>query len=210
MIFGGGVMARGKEEKGTKGHKRAQIKANIRRSKVVDGVIEGKTQEQIARELSMSRTRVSRIVGEPDFQDRINARLEEAANLKPAEIVGTLVSQMRADITDLLPDDGGIVTDIRKKKLGHLVKKIKVMRKVDPLLEQPFELVELEVHSQQAAATQLSKMKGLNQADGANERDLEYWRKVVDDLAKEYSITVEEVRSVLISENPRLATVLIQ
>jgi hypothetical protein len=68
----------------------------------------------------------------------------------------------------------------------------------------------LEVHSQQAAATQLSKMKGLNQADGANERDLEYWRKVVDDLAKEYSITVEEVRSVLISENPRLATVLIQ
>ena len=63
----------------------------------------------------------------PHIQTRILERIAETASLTPAEVVGILTSQMRADITDLFDENDSIdLAAIREKKLGRLIKSITV------------------------------------------------------------------------------------
>jgi hypothetical protein len=115
------------------------------------------------------RVTASRMLTNANIQERIRARLDES-KVTSDEVISTLGSQMRADMTNFLPDDGGIISQIRQKGLGHLVKKIKVRREIEPGTLKPFEVVELELHNQQTAAIQL-KIMGLETLPKSNPFD---------------------------------------
>jgi hypothetical protein len=151
--------------------KSPQIKANVRRAKVQEGVIAGKTDEQIAAEIGTSRSRVTKIKQEPEFHQRIRERVEAAADVTDQEVIGVLAQQMRGAITDVLPDDGGIISDIKRAGLGHLIKKIKVRREIEPGTLKRFEMVEVEIHSSQSAAAHLAKIMGLETLPKSNPFD---------------------------------------
>jgi hypothetical protein len=190
--------------------KSRQKKVSVTAKKVEDAVIAGKKEKQIATELGMSRGGVAKIKSKPEFQERINARVAAASDVTDKEIIGTLTEQMRGAITDVLPDDGGIISQIKKKKLGHLVKKIKVKREIEPGTLKQFELVEIEIHSSQTAAVHLAKIKGIEQQPRTNDADVEKWRKIALDISKKHKRPLEEVNQEIIAQKPELATLLIQ
>jgi hypothetical protein len=194
-------------------HKTTQNKAYVRRKKVEDGVIKGKSEKEIAAELGMSRDRVAQIKAEPEFQERIKARVEAAASLTDKEVIGTLAAQMRADITDLFTDENSFdIGQIKEKKLGHLIRKIKVRREYDGHGEErePVDIIELELHNPQAAAIQLCKVLGIEKQPAVNDSDAAKWQSIADSIAKKYKKPVEEVKRDLVARKPELATYLIQ
>ena len=98
----------------------------------------------------------------PEISRRIQQRIAEATNLTSSEIIGTLASHMRVDITDFLDERGSVDID-RIREQGHLVKRLKVRRTYqgkgkDKLLT---ETVEIELHDAQAAAFKLASLMGL-------------------------------------------------
>lgn len=193
--------------------KSTQIKANLRRKKVEDGVIAGKTEKQIAAESGISRDRVKAIKAEPEFKERIAARCEDAASLTANEVIGTLANQMRSDVTDLFTEDGAFdMQALREKRLGHLIKKIKVRREFEGRGDdkQPVDIVEIEVHNSQSAAIQLSKILGIEQLPQSNSVDAEKWKKIALDISTKHKRPFEEVAQELIARKPELATLFIQ
>ena len=52
------------------------------------------------------RQQGSRLLTFVDIQERIKQRVDDACGLTSLEVIGTLTSQMRADITDLLDSEG--------------------------------------------------------------------------------------------------------
>ena len=172
----------------SKGHKKSQIKADVRRAKVAEGVIAGKKDAEIAAEIGVTRERVSRIKAEPDFQERIAARVEAAASLSDKEVIGTLANQMRADVTQILTQDGRFDLDhIRQSNVGHLIKKIKARRVWEGKGEEsePVDIIEVELHNAQTAAMKLAEILGLNKQPAENPHDerarieaaIEQWMK---------------------------------
>jgi phage terminase small subunit len=98
----------------------------------------------------------------PQIARRIHERIAEATNLTSSEIIGTLASHMRVDITDFLDERGEVDID-RIREQGHLVKRLKVRRTYqgkgkDKLVT---ETVEIELHDAQAAAFKLASLMGL-------------------------------------------------
>jgi predicted transcriptional regulator len=157
-----------------KTRKNTQTKATIRRDKIAAAVIAGKTEKQIAAELGMTRDGVCEAKRHPDFQARIAARCEDAAFLTADEVIGTLANQMRSDVTDMFTDDGTFdLQALRENRLGHLIKKIKVRREFAGKGEEkePVDVIEIEVHSSQAAAIQLAKIMGLETLPKSNPFD---------------------------------------
>lgn len=108
------------------------------------------------------------------IQKQIEARIADS-KVTADEVIGTLANHMRADITDLLEESGAVdINVIRERKLGHLIKKVRVKRYVERKGEdsEAVEVTEFELHSQQAAAVQLCKVLGLEKEPAANPRDL--------------------------------------
>lgn len=192
--------------------KTTQNKADLRRGQVEIGVLEGKTEKEIAADIGISRDRVKQIKAEPDFKARIEARVKEAVSLTANEVIGTLVSHLRSDITDILPDDGGIISEIKANNLGHLVKKIKVKRELklglddgQKVVEQEFEIVDIELYGSQGAAIQLSKVLGLEQQARQNQNDADMRQKIsraIEMLAAKYNMSQEETRELYLQLNP--------
>src|SRR5262249_59019122 len=64
----------------------------------------------------------SKVLARPPVQDRIRARMAQAC-ADPEEALGSLVSQMRADVTDCIGPDGAFSVELaRQNGLGHLLK----------------------------------------------------------------------------------------
>lgn len=100
----------------------------------------------------------------PEIARRIQQRIAEATTLTPNEIIGTLASQMRADMTDCLDEEGNIDLDrIKQQGLGHLVKRLRVRRTYEGSCEGKLvaEVVDVELHDAQAAAAKLASLMGL-------------------------------------------------
>ena len=132
--------------------------------------------ERSARELG------HRLLTKVDILERITERLQEE-NVTADEVVSTLAAQMRSAITDVLPDDGGLISQIKDNKLGHLIRKIKLRRELEIGTGKQFEVVELELYSAQQAAIQLSKIKGLEYAPEQNPKDA--IEAIITDMLKE-------------------------
>src|SRR5262249_34141220 len=102
---------------------------------------------------------------------RIAARIAES-DVDPREVIGTLASHMRADITDFfdgeyLPELIGIAG---QRRLGHLIKRIKIRRWVEGKGDdaKQVEEIDLEIARDNPAAVQLSKILRLDQVPHVN------------------------------------------
>jgi hypothetical protein len=155
--------------------KQSKKRLSHKEEKFVEGYIaNGGNATQAAKDAGYSensaRVTASRMLTKANISERIQDRLKEQ-KVTTDEIVNTLAAQMRGAITDVLPDDGGLISQIKKQKLGHLIRKIKLRREVEPGTQKQYEVVELEIHNSQTAAAILAKIKGLEQAPAENEKD---------------------------------------
>lgn len=166
-------------------------KLTVRQEKFVEGVLKHGNGARAAREAGYSpkRARVTAhelTVTNRNIQERIKARQAEA-QVQTNEVVGTLASQMRADLADILPDDE-ILRGARERGVSHLIKKLKVRRRLIPVKDgEPIEEVthELEVYSAQEAAKQLCMTLGLNKKEAENPLDAA--REAFSVLSREFT-----------------------
>jgi hypothetical protein len=95
------------------------------------------------------------------LQERIRARIAQA-QADPDEAHGSLVSQMRADVTNCFRPDGSFSVDLaRQNGLGHLLKvSTTIHRKLleNGALQTTGDSTKIEFLSPQAAAAQLLKL----------------------------------------------------
>lgn len=141
------------------------------------------------------------------IRERIRARVAEAG-VETNEVIGTLASQMRCDGTEFLSDSGGFsVGDIRNRGLGHLIRKMKLRRVMEPGQDEekiPVDIIELEFHSSQQAAIQLCKVLGIEKQPAENPETL---RREIERLAQEYGVDAERVAADLKRLRPGLKLV---
>jgi hypothetical protein len=144
--------------------------ASIRREKLIEGVLQGKTPATAARDAgysdSYARVDVYRALTHPDIRQRIEARIQEA-QVDSDEVIGTLVSHMRADLADILPENE-ILQRAREAGFSHLIKKIRIRERFisqgpgnEPIREAT---TELELHDSQAAAKVLANLIAMENA----------------------------------------------
>ncbi len=122
-----------------------------------------------------ARVEAARLLTNANIQRRIAERIDDAASVSANEVIGTLAAQMRADATDLFDESGAFdIEKLREARLGHLIKKIKVKRYAEGPREaqEPVDIIEIELHSQQAAAVQLCKVLGIEQEPARNKGEL--------------------------------------
>jgi hypothetical protein len=109
----------------TKSHK-----STLKQEKFVEGVVRHGNATRAAREAGYSprsaSALASRNLKRPDIQEQIKARIE-AAKVDTDEIIGTLIGHMRADIGNLIGDDGALDL-VRAIENGstHLIKKLTI------------------------------------------------------------------------------------
>src|SRR5262245_57489528 len=103
----------------------------------------------------------SNVLARPPVQERIQARIAHA-QADPDEALGSLVSQMRADVTDCFGPDGAFSVDLaRQNGLGHLLKvSTTVHRKLldNGFLQTTGDSTRIEFLSPQAAAAQILRL----------------------------------------------------
>src|SRR5262245_13920412 len=104
------------------------------------------------------------VLNRPAVQERIRARVSQA-QVNPDEVIGSLASQMRADVTDCLGPDGAFSVDLaRQNGLGHLLKvSTTIHRKLldNGALQTTGDSTKIEFLSPQAAAAQLVKINSV-------------------------------------------------
>lgn len=98
-----------------------------------------------------------------NIQERIQARIRDA-QIDTNEIVGTLVSQMRGDFGDILPEDA-FIQQVKASGHSHLLKEVEITEKQIPAAEGKPLILErkykIKIHDAQAAAKQLCNVFGL-------------------------------------------------
>jgi hypothetical protein len=137
-----------------------------RENKMVDGfVTNGGDATRAAIDAGYSPNHASQaawnVLNRPAVQERIRARIAHA-KVEPDEAIGSLVSQMRADVTDCFGPDGAFSVDLaRQNGLGHLLKvSTTIHRKAGPdgSLCTTGDATKIEFLSPQTAALQLARI----------------------------------------------------
>jgi phage terminase small subunit len=150
-----------------------------RENKMVDGfVANGGNATRAAVDAGYSPNYASQaawnVLNRPAVQDRIRARIAHA-EADPDEAIGSLVSQMRADVTDCFGPDGAFSVDLaRENGLGHLLKvSTTVHRKVSPdgSLRTTGDDTKIEFLSPQTAALQLTRINAAASGADSAEQD---------------------------------------
>src|ERR1700736_1817988 len=145
--------------------KKNKTESTLKQDKFVEGIVSHGNASKAARDAVYSaksaRPLASRNLKRPDIQERIAHRLKDAG-FDTKEVIGTLVAQMRADIGDLLDDDGNLdLAAARAAEATHIVKKLKIRTKAipvkggEPITETT---CEVELYDSLRAATQLSRI----------------------------------------------------
>jgi phage terminase small subunit len=148
----------------------------------------------------------SRLLRNDKVRERIK-ELESQSHVSTSEVVGTLASHMRGDVTDALPNDDENVKRLKASGVSHLIKKVKFDKETG-------KMTEIEFYDAQAAARTLGKYKGLEQA--ARENDADVSRKttaVRDFIERAYKAAEdagepksrEEIARTLTGKRPDLA-----
>jgi len=144
-----------------------------------------------------AETEASRLLRNAEIQERVRARVAEAG-VQANEVIGTLVSQMRADIAEILPDNP-IVAAASARGVSHWIKKLIVKEYYDKRKDAVVKETTIELHSSQAAAKQLCTIMGLDTAPQKNPYDLAraaYERLLLDHPAIEKRVIAERVGAV--------------
>lgn len=128
------------------------------------------------------------------IQGRIQERLEDS-KLQTNEVIGTLASQMRADMADILPDNE-ILQQAKESGLSHLIKKMKTTERFTKDGERVV-THEFEMYSAQEAAKQLCSVFGLNKLPALNPNDAA--REALRAILNETGLAEEEARRIVAS-----------
>lgn len=117
------------------------------------------------------------------------AELRRASDVSAQEVIQTLASHLRSDITELLGASGSFdLAKVRSSGLGRLIKSMDLKRvppkratarkKARPAT---IYVSKLQLHSAQSAAVQLCKVLGIEQERGKNRNDPERLRKLLEE-----------------------------
>jgi len=133
---------------------------------IVQGMLQGKSVAKSASDANYSknaRQGISyRIIKSLYTKEQIQECLR-AIHLDCREVIGTLVSHMRVDLADFLPESE-ILRRAREKGISHLIKKLKTRTRLVPqkkgkaIQEQ---VIDIEVYSSLEAIKELCKIFGL-------------------------------------------------
>lgn len=104
------------------------------------------------------------------IQERINARIAEAG-VQAKEVVGTLVSHLRVDIAEIMPDNP-VVKRAKEAGVSHWIKRLTIKEYWDKSKGAVVQETSVELHSSQAAAKQLCTIMGLDVAPQKNNYDM--------------------------------------
>jgi phage terminase small subunit len=144
------------------------------------------------------RTLGSWLLKKPEVQERIRIRILEGARVHTDEVLGVLANQMRANLMDVLDDNGHVdMVAVRELDLGHLVKRVTIVKQVTPNADdaagQPQEqvkTVKMELQSQTGAVNQLARiLRNQNAATMRRERD-----RIIERLRDVFAQVLDEVR----------------
>jgi phage terminase small subunit len=122
---------------------------------------------------SYSRVDVYSTLEKPSVKAEIERRRESRmaeANIQANEVIGTLVSHLRADLGDILPDNP-IVKQAKAVGLSHLLRKVTVKEYFDKTKQAVVTETTVELHNSQTAAKQLCAIMGLEVAAAKNPYD---------------------------------------
>jgi len=193
-----------------------------RENKMVDGfVANGGNATRAAVDAGYSPNHATQaawnVLNRHAVQERISARIAQA-QIEPAEAVGSLVSQMRADVTDCFGPDGAFSVDLaRQNGLGHLLKvSTTILRKAGPdgSLRTTGDATKIEFLSPQTAALQLARITtAASGADSAaqneppvTEQRVALIQKIIERTLEEYpGMTREKVLEIIRNARPEAA-----
>jgi len=158
------------------------------------------------------------VLNRPSVQERVRARTAQA-QIDHHEIIGSLASQMRADVTDCFGPDGAFSVDLaRQNGLGHLLKvSTTIHRKPgdDGCLRTIGDATKIEFLSPQAAALQLARITAISgpapaQAASPEQADIDERLKMLERLIaltmKEYpDMSREDVFEAILDVRPDAA-----
>jgi phage terminase small subunit len=173
----------------------------LKQTKFVEGVIQHGNASRAARDAGYSqrsaRVLACRNLKRPDIQAQIKSRIE-SAEIDTNEIIGTLISHMRADIGNLLADDGSLdLAGAIENGSTHIIKKLTIRKRpmkgstgdgAEPKEETTYEIV---LHDSQAAAWRLARILHLE----VKNRPPEARRPTDDELAHRMADLLERARA---------------
>jgi phage terminase small subunit len=166
-------MAGKKPAKGSK-------KPSIRQEKLIEGVLQGKSKRRAALDAGYAESTASvdvyRILEKPSVQARIQERIRES-QVNTNEIIGTLVSHMRGDLAEVVPNDE-FLKEAKRNGVSHLIKELEITKRQviganedDPgAIETKYKI---KIHDSQSAAKHLTTVFGLEKAKETHPNDVE-------------------------------------
>ncbi len=159
-----------KDDMSTRGRDRPKRKPTLRQQRFTEEVLKDGNATRAARVAGYRHPnkRGPENVVKRGIQQRIRERIEDA-KIQTNEVIGTLASQMRADIAEILPDNE-ILQQAKERGLSHLIKKMKTTERFTKDGER-IVTHEFEMYSAQEAAKQLCAVFGLNKLPGVNPND---------------------------------------
>jgi phage terminase small subunit len=131
------------------------------------------------------------------IQERVRARVAEAG-VQTNEVMGTLVSHMRADLADVYPEHP-LLKRAKAAGVSHWIRKLTVKEYFDKSKQAVVTENTVELHNAQTAAKQLCAVMGLDVAPQKNPYDLAraaYERLLLDHPAVEKRVIADRVGAV--------------
>jgi len=125
-------------------------------------------------------------------QERIQSRIEDS-KVQTNEVIGTLVSHMRGDLAEILPDNDFLIK-AKAVGLSHLVKKVKTTERYTKEGER-IVTHEFEMYSAQEAAKQLCAVFGLIKMPAANPNDAA--REALRAILSETGLSEDKARQIV-------------
>ncbi len=131
-----------------------------------------------------AETEASRLLRNAEIQERVRARVAEAG-VQANEVIGTLVSHMRADLADIDPEHP-LLKRAKAAGVSHWIRKLTVKEYFDKSKQAVVTETTVELHNSQTAAKQLCAVMGLNVDSQRNPYDLA--RAAYERLLLEYPL----------------------
>ncbi len=144
-----------------------------------------------------AETEASRLLRNAEIQERVRARVAEAG-VQTNEVIGTLVSHMRADLADVYPEHP-LLKRAKAAGVSHWIRKLTVKEYFDKSKQAVVTETSVELHNAQTAAKQLCAVMGLNVDSQRNPYDLAraaYERLLLDHPAVEKRVIADRVGAV--------------
>ena len=144
-----------------------------------------------------AETEASRLLRNAEIQERVRARVAEAG-VQTNEVIGTLVSHMRADLADIDPEHP-LLKRAKAAGVSHWIRKLTIKEYFDKSKQAVVTETTVEIHNSQTAAKQLCAVMGLEVAAAKNPYDAAraaYERLILEHPSVNASVIADRVAGV--------------